>query len=72
MSTEILETETIPGISPGVSALVKEEALRWREAASANDWRVLDPVPARSGVTSGLFPPRHPRSPQRRSSAGSA
>jgi hypothetical protein len=65
MSTNIRETETIPGISPGVSALVKEEALRWREAASANHWRVLDPAPARTPGMGGLT-----RDPHRRARAG--
>ncbi|NEX21139.1 hypothetical protein G3480_12585 [Thiorhodococcus mannitoliphagus] len=31
----------VPGISPGIASLVRQEASRWREAASANQWAVL-------------------------------
>lgn len=35
------DSSIVPGISPGVASLVKQEASRWREAASANQWAVL-------------------------------
>lgn len=43
MKTDHPSAQSIPGISDSVSILVKEEAIRWREAASANHWEVLDP-----------------------------
>ncbi|MBK1722010.1 hypothetical protein [Thiocystis violacea] len=42
MKTMNRDTGAIPGIAPTVSELVKEEAARWRDAASANHWSVLD------------------------------
>lgn len=35
------------GIPASIYGLVRDEAVRWREAASANDWEALDP-PSRS------------------------
>lgn len=47
MNSQALEAKDIPGIAPRISSLVKGEAARWREAASANHWAVLDLPPAR-------------------------
>ena len=66
MITKSPESHTIPGISPGISALVKEEAARWREAASANQWRVLDPPPARPAADHGAAALRSAHATQRR------
>ncbi len=42
MKIDSSDKEAILGTPPSVSMLVKEEAARWREAASANHWEVLD------------------------------
>ncbi|NEV60757.1 hypothetical protein [Thiorhodococcus minor] len=46
------DSSIVPGISPGVASLVKQEASRWREAASANQWAVLS-LPGEQGRGSG-------------------
>lgn len=54
MTIDNAEAKSIPGIPNSVSNLVKDEAVRWREAASANHWAVFD-LPVR-GIPQGQSP----------------
>ncbi|AFL72908.1 hypothetical protein [Thiocystis violascens] len=49
-----------PGTLLSVSAQVKQEAVRWREAASANHWEVLAAPIRRDARNSRYSPPSPP------------